>query len=385
MKLRSLRSRFALLCALLVALTLVLFAALSAGLYYHEQLDAFSADHTRVPSKFERREAFEGLMTLLACEAVLLPAAVAIAAATAWACGRRLLEGLSGLADAADGITIGNLDRRIPEAGTADEVARLTQAFNALLERLERSVLNIKRFTADASHEFRMPLTLMKCEVEALLRDAEKGAALEESFERLLLEIHHLDGLCDSLLFLTRADAGAVQITPEPIDLSALCQELLEDVEALAEAAAIRVKNEIPPGIHVRGDPLLTRRLLLNLLDNALKYNRPGGWIRASASDRQTHVTLRIENSGPEIPAAEQGRLFQRFHRAEAARSRETGGVGLGLSICREIVHLHGGQIRLVHSTAAGACFEVTLPAHPGSNVGGAPRGTLQDPVASPF
>ena len=151
----------------------------------------------------------------------------------------------SAASDAADGVSIGNLDRRIPDAGTADEVARLTQAFNALLERLERSVLNIKRFTADASHEFRMPLTLMKCEVEALLRDAEKGAALEESFERLLLEIHHLNGLCDSLLFLTRADAGAVHLTPEPIDLSALCQELLEDVEALAEPAGIRVENAI--------------------------------------------------------------------------------------------------------------------------------------------
>jgi two-component system heavy metal sensor histidine kinase CusS len=373
MKLRSLRSRFALLCAVLVALALVLFAALSAGLYYHEQLDAFSQDHTRVPSKFERREAFEGLMTLLACDAVLLPAAVVVAAATAWACGRRLLEGLSGLADAADGITVGNLDRRIPEAGTADEVARLTQAFNALLERLERSVLNIKRFTADASHEFRMPLTLMKCEVEALLRHAEEGAALDEPFERLLLEIHHLNRLCDSLLFLTRADAGAVPITPEPIDLSALCQELLEDVEALAEPAGIRVENGIPSSVHVGGDPLLARRLLLNLLDNALKYNRPGGWIRASLDHRQARVTLRIENSGPEIPTAERGRLFQRFHRPDAARSREAGGAGLGLSICREIVHLHGGQIRLARSTAAGTCFEVMLPAEPGSNAGGIP------------
>ncbi|MBV9998476.1 MAG: HAMP domain-containing protein [Verrucomicrobia bacterium] len=379
MKFRSLRSRFALLCAVLVALTLVLFAALSAGLYYHEQLEAFSQDHTRVPSKAERREAFEGLMTLLSCDAVLLPAAAAVAAAIAWASGRRLLAGLSGLADAADGITIGNLDRRIPEAGTADEVARLTQAFNALLERLERSVLNIKRFTADASHEFRMPLTLMKCEVESLLRHAEKGVALEESFERLLLEIHHLDRLCDSLLFLTRADAGAVRITPEPVDLAALCHELLEDVEALAEPAGIRVENGVPSGIHVRGDPLLTRRLLLNLLDNALKYNYPGGWIRASASNRRTGVTLRIENSAPQIPAPERGRLFQRFHRTDAARHRETGGVGLGLSICREIVHLHGGRIRLAQSTAEGTCFEVTLPAAPDTNVGGQP------PVANPF
>jgi two-component system, OmpR family, heavy metal sensor histidine kinase CusS len=384
MRFRSLRSRFALLCAALVTLALGLFAGLSAALFYHEQLEAFSQDHTRVLSKSDRREAFEGVMTLLAGDAVLLPAAVAVATVVAWACGRRLLNRLSSLADAADGITIGNLDRRIPEAGTADEVARLTRAFNALLERLERSVLNIKRFTADASHEFRMPLTLMKCEVESLLSHAERGAALDESFERLLLEIHHLNGLCDSLLFLTRADAGAVRITPEPVDLSALCDEMLEDVQALAAPGGIRVENEIPSGVHVRGDPLLTRRVLLNLLDNALKYNRPGGWIRASVSDGRTHVTLRIENSGPEIPAAEHGRLFQRFHRADAARSRATGGVGLGLSICREIVHLHGGQIRLAQSTAAGTCFEVMLPADPGSNVE-APALALQDPVPSPF
>lgn len=277
MRFRSLRSRFALLCAALVAVALVLFAGLSAVLFYHEQLEAFSQDHTRVLSKADRREAFEGVMTLLSCDAVLLPAAVAMAMVVAWVCGRRLLDRLSSLANAADGITIGNLDQRIPETGSVDEVARLTQAFNALLERLERSVLNIKRFTADASHEFRMPLTLMKCEVESLLRHAENGGVLDESFERLLLEIHHLDRLCDSLLFLTRADAGAVQITPGPVDLSALCHEMLEDVEALAEPARIRVESKIPSGIHVRGDLLLTRRLLLNLLDNALKYNRPGG------------------------------------------------------------------------------------------------------------
>lgn len=385
MKFLSLRSRFALLSAALVASALVIFAALSAALFHHEQLEAFSQDHTRVPSKSDRREAFEGVMTLLACDAVLLPATVAVTTAVAWACGRRLLGHLSSLADAADGITIGNLDRRIPDVGTADEVARLTQAFNALLARLERSVLNIQRFTADASHEFRMPLTLMKCEVESLLCQTEKGGVPDEACERLLLEIHHLNRLCDSLLFLTRADAGAVQITPEPLDLSALCDEMLEDVQALAEPAGIRVQSEIPPGIHVRGDLLLTRRLLLNLLDNALKYNRPGGWIRTSMADRLTEVVLRIENSGPEIPVTEHGRLFQRFHRADAARSRETGGVGIGLSICQEIVHLHGGQIRLVHSTAAeGTCFELTLPVDSGSNVGRT-FDALQNSIPHPF
>lgn len=372
MRPRSLRSRFALLCATLVAVELVLFAGLSAVLFYHEQLDAFSEDHTRVPSKRDRREAFEGLMTLLSCDAILLPAAVGLTAAVAWGCGRRFLERLSALADAADGITIRNLDQRIPETGTADEVVRLTRAFNALLDRLEQSLFNIKRFTADASHEFRLPLTLMKCEVESLLIQPQPDAASSEAFERLLLEIHRLNRICDSLLFLSRADAGAVQIASEPVNVPALCDELLEDFQVLAEPAGIRVIGDVPPGIRVRGDELLVRRLLLNLLDNALRYNRAGGWIRvrAAAASGTQRVTLAVANSGPGIPERNHAQFFERFYRVDASRRRETGGAALGLSICREVALLHGGQIRLKGSNPAETCFEVTLPMEPAGQAG---------------
>ncbi|HEY0791549.1 MAG TPA: ATP-binding protein [Chthoniobacterales bacterium] len=362
MKLRSLRSRFALLCATLVAVALVLFAGLSAGLFYHEQLDAFSEDHTRVPSKRDQREAFEGVLTLLSCDVILLPTAVAIAAAVAWASGRQLLERLNALADAADGITIRNLNQRIPDAGTADEVVRLTRAFNALLDRLEQSLLNIKRFTADASHEFRLPLTLMKCEVEALLRQPYPYPGSSEAFERLLLEIHRLNRICDSLLFLTQADAGAVQIPAEPVDLSALCNEILEDFQVLAESASLGMAGEVLPGLRVRGDALLLRRMLLNLLDNARKYNQTGGWIRVAVARGVKGAILRVENSGPGIPEGDQAQLFARFYRVDASRRRETGGAGLGLSICREVALLHGGEIRLKASNSETTCFEVMLP-----------------------
>ena len=144
--------------------------------------------------------------------------------------------------------------------------------------------------------------------------------------------------------------------------MCALCDEILEGFQALAEPAGIRVAGEVPPGVCLRGDALLLRRLLLNLLDNALKYNQAGSWIRVAASCGAQGVTLWVENSGPGIPEGDHAQPFERFYRVDASRRRETGGAGLGLSICREVALLDGGQIRLQGSSSVKTCFEVVLP-----------------------
>ncbi len=361
---RSLRTRFALFTAVLVMVALALFAGLSTALFYHEQMDAFSEDHTVVPSKRDRREAAEGVFTLLSCYAVLLPLNIAAAGGVAWVCGRRFLRHLNELTEAADRVTIQNLHERIPLSGTDDEVTRLTAAFNDLLERLERSVTQIQRFSADASHEFRMPLTLMKCEVENLLRESVHGE-LTETCERLLLDLHRLNATCDSLLFLTRADAGAIRMVPQAVPFSELCEEVVDDVAALAERQGITVDRTLPGDVKVWGDATLIRRVLLNLLDNALKHNRIGGWIRISGAHEADTVALRIQNSGTPIAREHRQRIFERFYRVDPSRSRHTGGAGLGLSICREIVALHGGELCLEENGESHTSFLAKFPLVP--------------------
>ncbi len=361
MKPRSLRSRFAIFCALLVAGTLVVFAGLSAALFYHEQLEAFSEDHTVVPSADDRSEAWEGGLTLVSSYALLLPAAALGSAAIGWFFATRFLRHLTQLADSADRISIHNLQDRLEVPATLDEVSRLTKAMNELLGRLEASITQIKRFTADASHELRMPLTVMKCEVEALLRDGTSGFS-PDAGERLLLEINRLTRLCESLLFLARADADEVDFDPRGVNLSALGLELLEDAQALAESWQIKVDALIEPDVQITGDLQLVRRLLQNLLDNAVKHNVNHGWIRFSIGVREKYGSLVIANSGTPIPPGEQTRLFQRFHRVDPVRATNGSGAGLGLSICREIVALHGGSISLISSNANETSFQVLLP-----------------------
>ncbi len=361
MKPRSLRSRFAIFCALLVAGTLVVFAALSAILFYHEQIEAFSDDHSIVPSAEDRSEAWEGALTLVSSYAILLPVAALGSAAIGWFFATRFLRHLTHLADSADRISIHNLQDRLDVPATLDEVSRLTNAMNELLERLEASVAQIKRFTADASHELRMPLTVMKCEVEALLRDGTSSFS-PDVCERLLLEINRLARLCESLLFLARADADEIEFDPHGVNLSVLGLELLEDAQVLAESRQIKVDALIEPDVQVTGDTPLIRRLLQNLLDNAVKHNVDYGWIRFLIVGHDRNARLVIANSGTLIPAGEQRRLFERFHRVDPARSVRGFGAGLGLSICREIVALHAGSIRLISSDAKGTSFEVLLP-----------------------
>jgi len=360
-KIRTLRFKVALLCAMLVAVTLILFAILSAVLFYREQLDALLADRGLTPSLDERAEAQEGVMLLLSTYAVILPFAAGLAAIIAWFSARHFLRHLKGLADAADQVSMQNLHDRVPIASTADEVARLTLAFNSLLERLEHSFTRIKRFTADASHEFRLPLTLMKCEVEDALRDPE-AIAQASTFERVLQEINRLNRICDSLLFLAGADSGTIRLDFSRIDLSLLCQEIIEDIRTIAEPKSIAFTADVQSSVFLNCDVHLIRRLLLNLLDNALKYNHAEGWIRLHVGLKAGLAVIAVANSGPEIPAEHRAHLFEPFYRADNSRSRRTGGTGLGLSICREIVALHQGTIRLRKSTGEETIFEVSLP-----------------------
>jgi len=251
--------------------------------------------------------------------------------------------------------------------------------FNDTLDRLERSFAQATRFSSDASHELKTPLTIMRGEIESTLRAQPDTPRVDSLLDSLLDQTQRLSAIVENLLLLSRADAGALTLKRETIDFSAMCRELVEDAEILALQQNIKTKSEISPEIEVRGDELYLRRTLLNLLDNAIKYNVEGGTVSISATKSSSQVFFRITNTGPEIPTDQKSRVFERFYRADPSRSSEMGGSGLGLSICREIVLAHGGQIWLEQPQPGWTAFVFTLPAQGNQRTVAGPTGVPSD------
>ena len=203
----------------------------------------------------------------------------------------------------------------------------------------------------------------MRGEIESALRAEVDNPKIESLLDALLHQTQGLSDIAENLLLLSRADAGALALKKETIDFSAMCHELVEDAEILSLRQNITTQSEISPGIHVCADELYLRRTLLNLLDNAIKYNIQGGTVSISAAKCDSQVFFRIANTGSEIPEEHENRIFERFYRADPSRSSEVRGSGLGLSICHEIVLAHGGQIWLERPRPGWTAFVFTLPA----------------------
>ena len=357
----SLRIKLTVWIASWVTGTLLLFGAVSAWSLYQEQLEAFRkfpqpqwADEEGL-----QREAKDVLEDLVNAYAVLLPCAVLVAALGVWFLTGMALHPVREIAEAAERIHARALHQRIREPLVRDEIGKLAAILNRMFERLEKSFAQSSRFSADASHELKTPLTLLRAEIEAALKRKPADAAL---LENLLEQTQRISGITEKLLLLTRADAG--QLKPEKIsfDLSGLCTDLIEDAEILAEARGIRVEGEIAPGLEIKGDVLLLRQALLNLLDNAIKYNVSDGCVRMILRSETQGVAVEISNTGPGIPPEDAPRVFERFYRTDLSRSSETGGNGLGLSICREIILAHGGQIRFENLREGWTSFVLHLP-----------------------
>ena len=278
-----------------------------------------------------------------------------------WLAGRALRP-VSRLAEAADRITAGNLSERLPVPSGSDEIARLADVLNSMLARLGAAFEQSVRFSADASHELRTPLTVMRASIETALKEAGGDERRERLLLDLLDEVAALTAIADNLLLLARFDAGAAPARLAPLDLSALTEEATEDAAMLGESRAIRVHSDIAPDVTVAGDAGLLHRLLLNLLGNAVRHNREGGEVRVALRAESGRARLTVSNTGAPIPPEDAERLFTRFFRPGGDRTRDTGGSGLGLSLCREIAHAHAGEIRLVASDAEATTFEVELP-----------------------
>jgi heavy metal sensor kinase len=299
---------------------------------------------------------------LLLGYAVLFPVVLIISALGGWWAAGRALAPLRELTVAAESIRADHLDRRVPVYPANDEIRRLTDVLNAMLARLEQSFQQAQRFAADASHELRTPLTIMHGEIERLLRTPNLERGHEEKLLSLQEEIGRLDRITEQLLLLARFDSGQVTLAREAMDVSGMVETACEDAEMLADAREVELSTSIAAGIRVDGDQAHLRRVILALLDNATLYNAAGGKVHCALERKGGRVELRVRNTGPGIPAAARGQLFQRFFRVDPARTR--GGHGLGLSLSREIVRAHGGDVELNAAAEAGWTeFVVTLPA----------------------
>jgi heavy metal sensor kinase len=296
--------------------------------------------------------------------ALLVAVPVALAAAGGWGylMARKALAPLERLRRSTEEITAARLDRRLPVADAADELGRLTQTINAMIARLERSFAEIRRFTADASHELRTPLTVIRTESEVALARPLNPEDCRNLIESVLEECERLTHLTEQLLAMAREDAGAGGRALEPVDLSALVHDVVEDMRPLAEARGLLLHSEPDGPLPLPGDGPRLRQVFINLLDNAIKYTPTGGTVRVQLARGDGAAVVTVRDTGIGISPEHLPRVFDRFYRVDKARSREQGGTGLGLSIARSIVASHGGSIKVDSAPGQGTTFTVTLP-----------------------
>jgi two-component system OmpR family sensor kinase len=265
------------------------------------------------------------------------------------------------MTQAATRIRAEHLGERLRESGIGDELDRLAKTLNGMLERLDDAFRQIRQFSADASHELQTPLTILKGELEVALRAPRGVHDYQVHLQSALEEVDRIADLVDGLLLLSRADAGVLRMDQKPVDLAQVALEVFEQTQILAAAQKVRLEiGKMEPCV-IAGDRDRLQRLLLNLVDNAIKYTPNGGSVEISLSnDRQ--ACLKVSDSGIGIPQEEQEQIFNRFHRSAEARAMGKGGSGLGLCIARSIAQAHGGHIEVASAPGQGSAFTVCLP-----------------------
>ncbi len=289
-----------------------------------------------------------------------LPMVLLLAGVSAWFLAQRALHPVSALTQMAERVTARGLDQRIPAMSRDREFNRLITVFNEMMDRLEKSFQQANRFSADASHELRTPLARLQSELEQALYNATPDSEQQQVYSSLLEEISRLKSIAQKLLLLSLADAGQLKLKREAINLTQIMNNVVE--ECRAQAPCLRIEANLTAEVQVEADSDLLEQALQNLASNAIKYNSPNGRIIFELVAEEKRALVRIANTGPGIPAAARERLFQRFYRGDGSRSSRTEGVGLGLSLAREIVRAHGGDVVLEDSTDASTSFCLTLP-----------------------
>src|SRR5438128_10540212 len=310
----------------------------------------------------ETKEITETVVQLLVAYIVVLPMVIVAVGFGAWWIARRAVAPVEAIAAQAETISASDLHQRLPASSSQDEIAHLTRVLNGMFDRLQRSFDQVARFTSDASHELKTPLALMRAEAESALNARNSAPDQRELCANVIKQCLELSHIVDGLLFLSRADNRHLALEQETVDLTSLVRELREDAEILALPLNLTLQCDLPSELRVRGDRRLLSRALMNLIDNAIKYNRAGGAVVISALVHRETAVLTIRNNGDGIFGEAKEKVFDRFYRGDSLSGDVAAGHGLGLSIAREIARAHNGDVTLMRSDRQWTEFCMTLP-----------------------
>jgi heavy metal sensor kinase len=361
----SIRVRLTAWYTAVLALMLVVYATvtfLAVRHEFREELEEQShadAAGTAEPSPEERVE--QQLGEILVVLVLGLPVIVALAGVGGYVLARRALAPIDHLAGEARRITADRLHERVSVPNAHDEIGRLAAVINDTFARLESSFDQLRRFTADASHELRTPLSVIRGIGELGLGETRTPAEYKEAMGSMLEEVDRLTRLVDTLLQLSRGDAGTIRLSREVFDLGDLARDVASSLSLLADERQQHLDVVATPNVRVSADRLVLRDAVTNLIDNAIKYSPAGSTIRVHVDGGPERATLSVADEGPAIAAEHRDRIFDRFYRIDEGRSREMGGTGLGLAIAKWAVEANGGQI-VLDTAATGSVFRINLP-----------------------
>ncbi len=287
--------------------------------------------------------------------------------AISWWIIHRSLAPVVQLTEAAEHIREDSLHHRLPMPGTGDELDRLTSVLNDMTGRLEKSFARVREFTLHASHELKTPLTILRSGFEQSLSRQDMSPPLRDQIINWIDEVDRLNRIVSGLTLLTQADAGQVSLSLDEVALADLLRDAASEAEILGQSLNLTVSVDIREKIFMRADRHRLRQLLLNLTDNAVKYNRDQGYVRYVLALEKNHAQISVESGGRGIPPEELPHIFNRFFRSSTSRGSGTDGIGLGLSIAQWIAHAHAGEITAV-SRPDHTQLTLRLPLHPPSH-----------------
>jgi two-component system OmpR family sensor kinase len=302
-----------------------------------------------------------------------VPSVLVLAALFARFMARRALKPISRIIKTARDIGQGReLSQRMPVLKTQDELGQLTLTFNEMMDRLENSFAQMRQFSSDASHELRTPLTVLKGQNELVLSKPREAEEYQEVIASNLEEINYMSKVLEDLFILSKADENQIFFNCKPMDLRDLVEEVCKHAEVLAGEKNICIIIAFLEFVKINGDEVRLRQMIWNILHNGIKYTQPGGELKVSLQDEGEFALLTIQDTGIGIPEKDLLSIFDRFYRVDKARSKDEGGSGLGLSICKHITEAHKGTIEVESKIGVGSRFKIRLPASTGRTPFGA-------------